>query len=89
MGQLGSQERPRVLCAVHVDSKGRRVEPQPKVTNPMVRSGIYGAGSESLKSFSAPVREKKSKKGNRPICRERAVSTVAKGDGQGPALATR
>ena len=54
MEQLDGQERPRVPCAVHVDSKGRRVEPQPKVTQRTVRNlrrrfgkpqKFFGAGS--------------------------------------------
>ena len=54
MEQLDGQERPRVWCAVHVDSKGRRVEPQPKVTQRTVRNlrrrfgkpqKFFGAGS--------------------------------------------
>ena len=52
--QLYGKERPRVWCAVHVDPKGRRVEPQPKVTQRMVRNlrrwfrkpqKFFGAGS--------------------------------------------
>ena len=35
------------------------------------RSGICGAGSENPKSFSAPVREKKLKKGNRTDMRSK------------------
>ena len=47
MEQLDGQERPRVPCAVHVDSKGRRVEPQPKVTQ--------RTGAEKLLGLSEPA----------------------------------
>ena len=53
------------------------------------RSGICGAGSESPKSFSAPVREKTVQKRQQTDMSRASCFNCLEGDGRGPAFATR